>query len=112
MLVWANMTTISNSSRNAISSRSRLSCREREWRGYRVPSDALVLLDLPQGGGDHAAGHRCASEWPAIEVLKVTLGFSSMRLDYDVPARNLLQPKAHHSTPNSGFVIMGESWGT
>lgn len=72
--------------------------RFRGWQG-----DPFRLI--PQGGGDHATGHRCPGEWLTIELMKRALGaLQSMR--YDVPPQDLRMPLSRvPAIPKSRFVI-------
>jgi fatty-acid peroxygenase len=109
-----------------------------EWKGYRFPEGARVMLDLhgtdhdprswnapeefrperfrrwdgspfdfiPQGGGDHHQGHRCAGEWITIELMKVAVDFLARRIAYDVPEQDLRIDRARlPALPRSRFVI-------
>ncbi|MEV0330454.1 cytochrome P450 [Micromonospora echinospora] len=70
------------------------------------PGDPYALV--PQGGGDHWTGHRCAGEWLTIELMKqaVTLLTSAMR--YDVPTQDLtLSLRRIPALPASRFVLDG-----
>lgn len=61
---------------------------------------------IPQGGGFHSSGHRCAGEWITIEVLKVATRQLCQRMEYDVPAQDLRYSLARMPTiPRSRFVI-------
>lgn len=61
---------------------------------------------IPQGGGDHYLGHRCAGEWVTIEVMKVSLDFLVNRMTYDVPEQDLSYSKVSiPSLPNSKVII-------
>jgi fatty-acid peroxygenase len=44
---------------------------------------------IPQGGGDHAAGHRCAGEWITIDLMKRATRFLAHRIRYAVPNQKL-----------------------
>lgn len=39
---------------------------------------------IPQGGGDHYGGHRCAGEWITISLIQVAVEFLSRSLRYKV----------------------------
>jgi fatty-acid peroxygenase len=66
--------------------------------------DAFQLI--PQGGGDHARGHRCAGEWATIELCKVAVRTLASDLTYDVPEQDLSVPLTRMpSAPRSGFVL-------
>ncbi|SCF13385.1 fatty-acid peroxygenase [Micromonospora echinospora] len=70
------------------------------------PGDPYALV--PQGGGDHWTGHRCAGEWLTIELMKqaVTLLTSAMR--YDVPTQDLtLSLRRIPALPASRLVLDG-----
>jgi fatty-acid peroxygenase len=56
--------------------------RFRNWR--QSPHDFI-----PQGGGDHHSGHRCAGEWVIIEALKVAVKFLAQNMQYEVPEQDL-----------------------
>ena len=60
---------------------------------------------VPQGGGDPAAGHRCAGERVAVELLKGAVrALASLR--YGVPDQDLRYPLTRIPTrPRSGFII-------
>ena len=61
---------------------------------------------IPQGGGDHYLGHRCAGEWVTIEIMKVSLDFLVNRMTYDVPEQDLSYSKVSiPSLPNSKVII-------
>lgn len=61
---------------------------------------------IPQGGGDHYLGHRCAGEWVTIEVMKVSLDYLVNRMTYDVPEQDLSYSKVSiPSLPNSKIII-------
>ncbi|MHB0672186.1 cytochrome P450 [Roseomonas mucosa] len=112
--------------------------RDFEWKGYRFPEGARVMLDLhgtdhdprswdapeefrperfrtwdgnpfdfiPQGGGDHHQGHRCAGEWITIELMKVVVDFLARRIAYDVPEQDLrIDYSRLPALPRSRFVI-------
>ncbi|MGM9925419.1 MAG: cytochrome P450 [Bacillus sp. (in: firmicutes)] len=53
-----------------------------DWQGS--PFDFI-----PQGGGDHFMGHRCAGEWVTIELMQVSLDYLANRLDYEVPDQDI-----------------------
>jgi fatty-acid peroxygenase len=43
---------------------------------------------IPQGGGDHFLGHRCAGEWATIEIMKVSLDYLVNRISYELPEQD------------------------
>jgi len=61
---------------------------------------------IPQGGGGHATGHRCAGEWITIEIMKVAVTFLTNCMACQVSEQDLSFKLARMPTvPNSGFVI-------
>jgi fatty-acid peroxygenase len=73
--------------------------RFRDWDG-----DAFSLI--PQGGGDHATGHRCAGEWLTIRLMKVALRMLTTEMTYQVPQQDLrIAPWRMPAIPRSRFVI-------
>lgn len=61
---------------------------------------------VPQGGGDHASGHRCAGEWLTIDQMKIAARTLARRIDYSVPAQDLrVSLRRMPTLPNSGFVM-------
>lgn len=73
--------------------------RFRDW-----PGDPFSLI--PQGGGDHATGHRCPGEWITIELMKVALAVLSSSIRYDIPPQDLrVSLSRMPARPSSGFII-------
>lgn len=73
--------------------------RFRSWKGS--PFDLI-----PQGGGDHYTGHRCAGEWLTIDLLKVSLDFLVNRVSYLVPEQDLsIKLSRMPAMPESRFII-------
>ncbi|MEV4665768.1 cytochrome P450 [Micromonospora echinofusca] len=69
------------------------------WRG-----DPFALV--PQGGGEHLTGHRCAGEWITIELMKRAVTNLTTTMRYDVPPQNLaLSLRSMPALPPSGFLI-------
>ena len=63
---------------------------------------------IPQGGGDHHEGHRCAGEWITIELMKVAVRFLTGSMRYDVPEQDLrVSLSRMPALPESRFVISG-----
>ncbi|ASS68612.1 MULTISPECIES: cytochrome P450 [unclassified Paenibacillus] len=56
--------------------------RFREWSGS-------PFRFVPQGGGDHDAGHRCAGEWITLEIMKESLDFLANKLRFEVPEQDV-----------------------
>lgn len=76
--------------------------RPRRFVGVAPDPHALV----PQGGGEHSAGHRCPGEWIIIELMKVAVDFLSGCIDYDVPEQDLeLDRTRLPACPRSRMVI-------
>lgn len=62
---------------------------------------------IPQGGGDHFAGHRCAGEWMTVAIMARTLSLLTNEMRYIVPEQDLTVSLRHMpAVPNSGFVIV------
>jgi fatty-acid peroxygenase len=81
--------------------------RPEEFRPQRFGSyDASAFSFIPQGGGDHHTGHRCAGEWLTIELMKVSLRALTGAMVYRVPDQDLgIRLSRMPAFPNSGFVI-------
>ena len=63
---------------------------------------------IPQGGGDHDRGHRCAGEWITIEIMKRAAGLLTRAMRYEVPPQDLrIRRSKMPPAPNSRFVIRG-----
>ncbi|WP_433387016.1 cytochrome P450 [Micromonospora sp. KLBMP9576] len=76
--------------------------RPERFTGWRGDPFALV----PQGGGDHLAGHRCAGEWLTIELMKRAVTNLTTAMRYDVPPQDLaLSLRRMPALPPSGFLI-------
>jgi fatty-acid peroxygenase len=61
---------------------------------------------VPQGGGDHLTGHRCAGEWVTVALMATATRMLTQRMDYDVPLQDLrLSWRKVPALPDSGFVI-------
>ncbi|WP_261664293.1 cytochrome P450 [Deinococcus sp. Marseille-Q6407] len=60
---------------------------------------------VPQGGGDHWLGHRCAGEWLTIDLMVQAAQFLTRELTYRVPPQNLaVKYSRMPAQPQSGFV--------
>jgi fatty-acid peroxygenase len=71
------------------------------WRG-----DPFGLV--PQGGGDHLTGHRCAGEWITIELMKRAVTNLTTAMSYRVPPQDLaISLRRMPALPPSGFLIDG-----
>ncbi|OLT24067.1 hypothetical protein BJF79_14015 [Actinomadura sp. CNU-125] len=61
---------------------------------------------VPQGGGDHYEGHRCAGEWVTEDLMKVSVAALTRSMEYTVPAQDLrIPPWSAPVLPKSGFVV-------
>lgn len=78
-----------------------------QFRPERFLSEpALERRLIPQGGGDHYAGHRCAGEWLTISAIEEVLKILTRRIRYRVPAQDLSYSLARFPTiPRSGVVL-------
>ncbi len=78
--------------------------RFRDWDG-----DAFDFI--PQGGGDHFAGHRCAGEWVTIRLMKEAIHFLTKKMAYEVPTQDLsISLSRMPAIPRSRFVIRNVRW--
>jgi cytochrome P450 len=72
------------------------------FAGRRVDPFALI----PQGGGDHWAGHRCAGEWITIDLMKRAVANLTTTMRYDVPVQDLtLDLRRMPALPPLGLTI-------
>lgn len=61
---------------------------------------------IPQGGGDHFDGHRCAGEWITIQLMKTAVRLLTRAMEYEVPEQDLgIDLSRMPAIPNTGFVI-------
>jgi fatty-acid peroxygenase len=61
---------------------------------------------VPQGGGDHLAGHRCPGEWIVLEILERSFEVLTRQIRYEVPEQNLsIDVRRLPALPRSGFVV-------
>ncbi|PPA68842.1 cytochrome P450 [Jeotgalibacillus proteolyticus] len=73
--------------------------RFRDWKGS-------PFSFIPQGGGDHHIGHRCAGEWLTVYVMRSFFQFLAQNITYDVPEQDLSYSLERMPTfPVSGLVI-------
>ncbi|WP_405090839.1 cytochrome P450 [Micromonospora sp. NBC_01392] len=78
--------------------------RPERFAGWRDDPFGLV----PQGGGDHDTGHRCAGEWITIELMKRAVANLTGAMSYRVPPQDLALDLTRMPTlPPSGLVIDG-----
>lgn len=61
---------------------------------------------VPQGGGDHHAGHRCAGEWMTVTIMQTFFKYFAENIRYTVPDQDLSLDMARMPTfPESRFRI-------
>ncbi|MBT1706234.1 cytochrome P450 [Chryseosolibacter indicus] len=61
---------------------------------------------IPQGGGGHMAGHRCAGEQITIETMKISTNYLANYIGYNVPEQDMTIDLTRIPTyPKSGFII-------
>lgn len=61
---------------------------------------------IPQGGGDHNTGHRCAGEWITLEIMKESLDFLANKMSYEVPVQDVsFSFHKMPSLPHSRIII-------
>ncbi len=76
--------------------------RPERFRGW----DGSAFSFIPQGGGDHHTGHRCAGERLTIELMKRAVRLLAAEMRYDVPEQDLRIDLARMpAVPNSRLVI-------
>jgi fatty-acid peroxygenase len=69
------------------------------WQG-----DPFTLV--PQGGGDHAQGHRCAGEWATVALVSQAHRVLTRVMRYDLPPQDLrVRPDRFPARPESGLVV-------
>jgi fatty-acid peroxygenase len=78
-----------------------------EFRPERFRERALDPFTLiPQGGGDHHFGHRCAGEWITIAVMVAAVRNLTTQMRYWVPEQDLRVDLGQIPTqPADGFLI-------
>jgi fatty-acid peroxygenase len=61
---------------------------------------------VPQGCGEHAAGHRCPGEWVTIALMKAAVRLLTREMRYHVPPQDLrVDLRRIPALPRSGFVL-------
>ncbi|MFW6225220.1 MAG: cytochrome P450, partial [Bacteroidota bacterium] len=63
---------------------------------------------IPQGGGMHDLGHRCAGEWITIETLKVATDYLVNKINYQLPEQDLSYSLTRLPTLPASGVVMKE----
>ncbi|SCE97311.1 fatty-acid peroxygenase [Micromonospora coriariae] len=68
------------------------------------PVDPFHLI--PQGGGDHWTGHRCAGEWITIDLMKRAVTNLTSAMRYEVPPQDLaVDLRRMPALPPSGLTL-------
>ena len=76
--------------------------RPERFLGGRIDPFALV----PQGGGGHWAGHRCAGEWVTLMLIRRAACLLAAETSYDVPRQDLrVEMRRLPPGPRDGFVM-------
>jgi fatty-acid peroxygenase len=61
---------------------------------------------IPQGGGDHYSGHRCAGEAATVDLIKSAIKLFATEIAYEVPPQDLsVSLRRMPTLPASGMVI-------
>lgn len=61
---------------------------------------------VPQGGGDHASGHRCPGEWVTQDLVAEAVRILTREMTYAVPDQDLrVSTSSMPTQPKSGFEI-------
>ncbi len=70
--------------------------------------DGSAFSFVPQGGGDHATGHRCSGEWITIDVMAAAVRLLTRETAYEAPAQDLrVSWRRMPTAPRSGLVMSG-----
>ncbi|MGI2328582.1 cytochrome P450 [Planococcus sp. YIM B11945] len=73
--------------------------RFNDWKGS-------PFAFIPQGGGDHHSGHRCAGEWMTVMVMQAFFKYLTENITYTVPEQDLSYDMRRMPTmPKSRFII-------
>nr|WP_249435759.1 cytochrome P450 [Paenibacillus sp. Marseille-Q4541] len=73
--------------------------RFKDWRG-------TPFNFIPQGGGDHDTGHRCAGEFITLEIMKESLDYLANKITYDIPEQDFSYSfNDMPSLPHSNIVL-------
>jgi len=68
--------------------------------------DSNPFSFIPQGGGDHYLGHRCAGEWITIDVMKIALDVFANHITYELPKQDLSYSFANMPSMPKSKIIM------
>lgn len=75
-------------------------------RFERESGDPQRFAAIPQGGGEHATGHRCPGEWITLALIDLAIEQFVHRLDYRIPSQDLsVDPTRMPAKPQSGLVV-------
>jgi len=78
--------------------------RPARFRGVEIDPFSLI----PQGGGDHHHGHRCAGEWITTAVMGAAVRLLTQEMHYRVSDQDLRVDRSHiPARPVDGFFIEG-----
>lgn len=78
--------------------------RPERFQGRRGSAYDLI----PQGGGEHLTGHRCAGEWMTLDIMKRAARMLASEIEYAVPEQDLdIDLSRIPAIPRSRFVISG-----
>lgn len=68
--------------------------------------DPRPFAFVPQGGGEHHTGHRCAGEWITIEIMAAAVRILTTRIGYTLPDQDLrIDRRRMPTAPTSGVRI-------
>jgi fatty-acid peroxygenase len=75
-------------------------------RFQHIEDDPFAMI--PQGGGDHATGHRCAGEWLTNALMAVATRIFVSAITYEVPEQDLRLRRGYvPALPPTGLRIEG-----
>jgi fatty-acid peroxygenase len=79
------------------------SFRPERFRDREIDPFTLV----PQGGGDHRTGHRCAGEWLTLGLMERAVRLPTTAMTYQVPLQNLgVDLSRMPAAPATGFRVL------
>lgn len=80
--------------------------RFRPERFERENGDCHRFAMIPQGGGEHATGHRCPGEWITLALIDLAIDKFVHQLSYRIPTQDLSMPLGNiPAKPRSGLLI-------
>ncbi|MDX2264407.1 MAG: cytochrome P450 [Hyphomicrobiales bacterium] len=84
----------------------RLWARPHAFDADRFQSEPPPNALIPQGGGDHATGHRCAGEGVTVAIMRRAVELLTRAMEYDAPPQDFTVPLNEiPSRVRSGFVM-------